>query len=179
MLCFPSGSPHVLFAIRYPLSAIGSPLSALRYSARMASPLTSSQPDDGQIVICLYCNQPQEISRRAMTITCKHCHKSLRVEDVVIKQYEARRVIGTVGIITVEKRGNVVADKLQCGGMVVRGKVKGTIISRGPVIVGPEAEIKGDVTAPAMAVGAGAILEGNYRVGQGHSDCLVRFDRRG
>lgn len=99
-----------------------------------------------------------------MTITCRHCNKSLRVEDVTIKQYEARRAIDTVGIITVEKKGNVVADKLQCGGMVVRGKVKGTIISRGPVMVGPEAEIKGDVTAPALAVGAGAILEGNYRV---------------
>jgi hypothetical protein len=129
------------------------------------SPLTSSQPDDGQTVVCLYCAQSQEISRRAMTITCKHCHKSLRIEDVTIKQYEARRAIDTVGIITIEKKGNVVADKLQCGGMVVRGKVKGTIISRGPVMVGPEAEIKGDVTAPSMAVGSGAILEGNYKVG--------------
>jgi len=128
--------------------------------------LTSSQPDDSQTVICLYCNQSQEISRRAMTITCKHCNKSLRVEDVLIKQYEARRAIDTLGIITVEKKGNVVADKLHCGGMVVRGKVKGTIVSRGPVMVGPEAEIRGDVNAPSMAVGAGAILEGNYRVGR-------------
>jgi cytoskeletal protein CcmA (bactofilin family) len=31
--------------------------------------------------------------------------------------------------------------------------------------VGPEAEIRGDVTAPTLAVGAGAILEGKYDIG--------------
>jgi hypothetical protein len=129
--------------------------------------LQTSLPDDRQTVTCLYCHQLQEVSRRAMTITCRHCHKSLRVEDVTIKQYEARRAIDTCGIVTVEKKGNVVTDKVQCGGMVVRGKVKGTVVSRGPVLVGPEAEIRGDVSAPALAVGAGAVLEGNYRIGPG------------
>jgi cytoskeletal protein CcmA (bactofilin family) len=46
--------------------------------------------------------------------------------------------------------------RVQCGGLIVRGKLKGSVVSRGPVLVGPEAEIKGDVTAPALAVGAGA-----------------------
>lgn len=131
----------------------------------MSSALKASLPDDRQTITCLYCAQPQEVSRRALTITCRHCHKSLRVEDVVIKQYEARRAVDTCGIITIEKKGNVVADKLHCGGMVVRGKVRGTVLCRGPVLVGPEAEIKGDVTAPALAVGAGAILQGHYRIG--------------
>lgn len=131
----------------------------------MAAPLQASLPDDRVTVTCLYCNQTQEISRKAVTITCRHCSKSLRVEDVTISKYEARRTIDTLGIITVEKKGNVIADKLHCGGMVVRGKVKGTIVSRGPVLVGPEAEIKGDVTAAKLAVGAGAILEGQYKVG--------------
>jgi hypothetical protein len=131
----------------------------------MSSSLKPTLPDDRQTVCCLYCQQPQEISRRALTITCKHCNKSLRVEDVLIKAYEARRTVDTVGIITVEKKGHVVADKLNCGGMVVRGKVKGTVLSRGPILIGPEAEVKGDVTAPSIAVGAGAILEGRYRIG--------------
>jgi hypothetical protein len=33
------------------------------------------------------------------------------------------------------------------------------------VLVGPEAEIRGDVSAPSLAVGAGAILEGKYNIG--------------
>jgi cytoskeletal protein CcmA (bactofilin family) len=82
-----------------------------------------------------------------------------------VKGYEARRSIETLGIVTVEKKGNVVTDRILCGGLVVRGKVKGNISSRGPVLVSPEAEIRGDITAPTLAVGAGAVLEGRYNIG--------------
>jgi hypothetical protein len=122
-------------------------------------------PDERSTIVCLYCNRAQEVGRKAMSITCKFCSKSLRLEDLHFKEYQARRVIDTCGTVTIEKKGNVVADKINCGGLVVRGKLKGTIISRGPVLVGPEAEIKGDVRAPTLAVGAGAILEGKYDIG--------------
>lgn len=123
-------------------------------------------PSDRQTITCLYCGKPQEIGRKAMSVTCKFCHKSLKLEDLAFKQYEARRAIETCGVVTVEKKGNVVSDRVVCGGLVVRGKLKGHITSRGPVLVGPEAEIKGDVTAPTMAVGAGAILDGQYKIGE-------------
>ena len=122
-------------------------------------------PDDRSTIICLYCNRAQEVGRKAMSVTCKHCNKSLRLEDLRFKEYQARRVIDTCGIVTVEKKANVVADKINCGGLIVRGKIKGTVHSRGPVLVGPDAEIRGDVTAPALAVGSGAILEGKYDIG--------------
>jgi hypothetical protein len=32
------------------------------------------------------------------------------------------------------------------------------------VLVSPDAEIRGDITAPARAVGAGAVLEGKYDI---------------
>lgn len=124
-------------------------------------------PEDRITVVCLYCRQPQEVGRRTITLTCKHCHKSLRLEDVKIKEYAARRSIDTCGIVTVEKKGHVVADKILCGGLVARGKIKASIVSRGTILVGPEADIKGDVTAPSIAIGAGAVLEGTYQIGQG------------
>jgi hypothetical protein len=122
-------------------------------------------PDDRLTIVCLYCNRPQEVSRKAMSVTCKFCNKSLKLVDVRFDKYEARRVIDTCGTVTVEKKGNVVADKINCGGLIVRGKIKAAVVSRGAVMVGPEAEIKGDVSAPTLAVGAGAILEGNYVIG--------------
>ena len=125
------------------------------------------QPQDRQTIFCLYCGKPQEVGRRAMSVTCKFCSKSLRLEDKRVTQYEARRSIEICGVVTVEKKGNVVVtDKVLCNGLVVRGKVKGDVVSRGPVLVGPEAEIKGDVIAPSLAVGAGAILSGKYSIGQ-------------
>jgi len=124
------------------------------------------KPGESQTITCLYCGKPQAIGKKAMSVTCKFCHKSLKLEDVAIKQYDARRSIETLGVVTVEKKGNVIAERILCNGLVVRGKVKGAVTSRGPVLVGPEAEIKGDVKAPTLAVGAGAILEGNYKIGE-------------
>ena len=132
------------------------------------NPLTppSASSDDRLTIVCFHCDKPQEVSRKAMSVTCKFCYKRLALADEVIQKYEAKRAIETVGVVTVEKRGNVIADRVVCGGLIVRGKVKGNVLSRGPVLVGPEAEIKGDVTAPSLAVGAGAILEGKYAIGR-------------
>jgi hypothetical protein len=133
----------------------------------MPPPSTSVPPPDDRLTItCLHCDKQQEVGRKAMSITCKFCSKSLKLEDIPIKDYQARRVIETVGVVTVEKKGSAITDRINCGGLIVRGKVKGSVKSRGPVFVGPEAEIKGDVIAPAIAVGAGAILEGKYEIGK-------------
>ena len=128
--------------------------------------LTSSSPSDDRLsIVCYHCDKPQEVSRKAQSLTCKYCYKSLKLGDESIQQYAARRAIETIGIVTIEKKGNVVADRIVCGGLVVRGKVKGAVVSKGPVLVGPEAEMKGNVTAPSLAVGAGAVLEGKYAIG--------------
>src|ERR1700704_4619276 len=123
------------------------------------------QPDDRTTIVCLYCEKPQEVSRKAMTVTCKFCSKALKLEDIRFKKYEARRAIDTGGVVTIENKGHVVSDKIHCGGLVVRGKLKSNIHSRGPVFVGPEAEVRGNITAPSLAVGAGAILDGCYKIG--------------
>ena|SRR6516162_160265 len=136
----------------------------------MAENYAVPAPNDRQTITCLYCGKPQEIGRKAMSVTCKFCNKSLKLDDIPYNKYEARRSIETLGVVTVEKKGNVVvSDRVLCGGLIVRGKIKGTILSRGPVLVGPEAEIKGDVTAPTLAVGAGAILDGQYNIGRTES----------
>jgi Polymer-forming cytoskeletal len=124
------------------------------------------KPDDRITIVCLYCEKPQEVGRKAISVTCKYCNKSLKLEDLRFAAYQAQRKVDTCGIVTIEKKGNVVvSDKMLCGGLVVRGKLKGDVHSRGPVLVGPEAELRGDVTAPTLAVGAGAILEGRYEIG--------------
>ena len=134
------------------------------------------QPDDRMTIVCLYCDKAQEVGRKTLSVTCKFCHKSLKLEDLRYKEYQARRVIDTCGIVTIEKKGHVVTDKINCGGLIVRGKVKGDIRSRGPVLVGPEAEVKGDVVAPSLAVGAGAILDGKYEIGKPGSPAATPRD---
>jgi hypothetical protein len=106
--------------------------------------------DDRQTIKCIYCLKAQQVSRKAMRLTCKFCSKALRIEEMPIKDYQARRTIETCGMVTVEKKGHVVSERILCGSLIVRGKVKGTVVSHGVVLVGPDAEIKGDVTAPRL-----------------------------
>src|SRR5947208_10195318 len=98
-------------------------------------PTNVPEPEDRMSIICLYCEKPQEISRRAVTVTCKFCSKSLKVVHDPIKDYTARRTVETLDVLTIEKKGTLVASEILVGGLVVRGKVKGRIVSRGPVLV--------------------------------------------
>lgn len=130
------------------------------------------QPEDRQTIICLYCAKTQEVSRRAITVSCRYCGKPLKLEDIVIRDYVARRAIETCGIVVVEKKGQVVADRILCSNLVVRGRVKGAVVCRETAYVGNEAEIRGDVTAHSIAVGAGAVLQGYYKIGQGQKESV-------
>lgn len=142
------------------------------------SNLTSTPSGDRSTIHCIYCDKPQEVSARAQTITCKFCNKRLQLKEEVVNRYDARRFVEMVGVLTVEKKGNIIAPRIICGGLVVRGKVKGNVKSTGPVLVGPDAEIKGDVTAPSLAVGAGAVLEGRYAIGQKTNATATQSDER-
>ncbi len=121
-------------------------------------------PSDRTAILCLHCGKPQEVGRKAMSVTCKFCSKSLRLEDVKITRYEARRVIETCGTGTIDKKGHVVSD-VRCVSLNLQGKLKGDVVSLGKVEVATNAELKGDVTATSMNVQPGAMLEGNYSIG--------------
>ena len=121
-------------------------------------------PSDRQAILCLHCGKPQEVGRKAMSVTCKFCSKPLKIEDVKITRYEARRVIETCGTVTIDKKGHVVSD-VRCVNLQLRGKLKGDVVGLRKVEVAPDAELKGDVTAGSLNVAPGAMLEGFYRIG--------------
>jgi hypothetical protein len=122
-------------------------------------------PSDRQAILCLHCGKPQEVGRKAMSVTCKFCSKSLKLEDVKISRYEARRVIETCGTVTIDKKGHVVSD-VRCVNLLLRGKLKGDVVGLNKVEVAGDAELKGDVTAGSLNIAPGAMLEGFYRIGQ-------------
>ena len=55
------------------------------------------QPDDRVTIVCLYCEKSQEVGRKTLTVTCTFCNKSLKLEDLRYKEYQARRSIDTCG----------------------------------------------------------------------------------
>jgi cytoskeletal protein CcmA (bactofilin family) len=90
------------------------------------------------------------------------------VGDLRVKGYEAKRKVETTGGVLIERKGNIVADQLNCSDLVVKGqlKAKGGITVRGTAMIGPEAAVVGSLGAYRLAVGAGATLEGHYCVGK-------------
>ena len=84
-------------------------MAAVDYSA--------GKPDEGRVILCTYCDQPQAVGRKAKTITCRHCYKRLDLEDANIKHYDARRALETCGTILVDKSGTVVAAKVHCAAL--------------------------------------------------------------
>ena len=45
-------------------------------------------PHDRIAIVCLYCNKPQEIGAKAMSVTCRFCNKPLRLQDVRVELLE-------------------------------------------------------------------------------------------
>ena len=133
----------------------------------MAYPL-SYKASETLPITCYHCGGVQEVGKRAQTVTCQKCPKPLQLSDLIVKTYDARRKVQTTGQVVVERKGQIVADAVECGGLVVRGQVKAKqgVIVRGTVLVGPEASITGGVSAHRLAVGGGATLEGFYCIGR-------------
>lgn len=127
---------------------------------------TASIPsEDKHRVPCVHCDHMNEISKRAISVTCANCRKAMRLDEIRIKDYQARRQMETCATLTVERKGELRADRVLCAGAILRGKYKGEIVAKGPVLVGPEAELNGSITAPTIAIPEGAIIEGFYRIG--------------
>ena len=91
-------------------------------------------PSDRQAILCLHCGKPQEVGRKAMSVTCKFCSKALKIEDVKISRYEARRVIEACGTVTIDKKGHVVSD-IRCVNLQLKGKLKGDVVGLHEVVL--------------------------------------------
>jgi len=116
-------------------------------------------------IVCVYCGRSQQVGSGALSLPCRFCHKPLNLEDIRIAGYAARRVMETCGAIVIEAKGDVTVNRLTCAALTVSGKLKGDVVCLGPVSVGPRAAVRGDITAPALTVSAGAKLSGRLVIG--------------
>ncbi len=116
-------------------------------------------------IICIHCGGHNEVGLKAMSVFCKHCSRRLVVEDFQIKGFHAARSFDTCGDVIVEKRGQLAAF-VRAKNLVVRGKVKGDVEARGRVEISRTGEVRGNVTAPALVVETGGMIDGQVRIGQ-------------
>ena len=115
-------------------------------------------------IFCTHCGHASEVGKRAMSIFCPKCHKRVILEDLKITSYYAVSEFATSGDVVVERKGFVVAP-IRADKVTVKGRVQGAIEARGWVWVGKMAQLKGDITAPAIFVEEGAAIDGFLCIG--------------
>ncbi len=117
-------------------------------------------------VVCTHCEKTIEIPATAMSVSCRHCHRRVIIEDLEIKTYHAVMRVATAGRVEVQKKGTLVAD-VRVNELAVEGNLKGNVTALDRVAVGKKATLEGNVSCRKLSVEPGAKLQGHYRVDPG------------
>jgi DNA-directed RNA polymerase subunit RPC12/RpoP len=124
-----------------------------------------AKADGPRRVCCYHCGHDLEISGRAMSISCPECNLPVLLEDIKVKGYMGVHVLETCGRLWIPKRKHVVVQGhvVAHAGIQVDGKLWcEKAISRGPVVLGPKANWRGDLRAPSLEVRLGATIDEGY-----------------
>jgi hypothetical protein len=98
-----------------------------------------------------------------MSLTCPWCCKRVTLEDLIVKDTSWTGRVQTCGRLIIQRRGSLVASLIEARQRIeILGHAEGKIVSGGPVLIGPKARVKGDVSAPSIWVEPGAVIEGGY-----------------
>jgi len=126
-------------------------------------------------VVCTHCERSIEIPATAMSVSCRHCHRRVIIEDLEIRTYHAVTRVATAGKINVLKKGTLVAA-VRVNELAVDGTVKGNIVALDRVTVGKKAAIEGDISCRRLAVEPGAKLHGRFHIDPGFAPEPVPAD---
>ncbi|MCC6322415.1 MAG: polymer-forming cytoskeletal protein [Phycisphaerales bacterium] len=120
-------------------------------------------PAASRTVRCYHCREVFDVPPKAMSISCPWCYKRVTLDDIVVKDTCMQSRVQTCGRLLVHRKGSIVASIIEAmQGIEILGHAEGAITSGGPVLIGPKARVKGDVTAPSIWMEPGAVIESGY-----------------
>jgi hypothetical protein len=116
-------------------------------------------------VRCYHCGRRMEVGARTMSTSCPGCHKTLKVEDIVVKSYTGVVNLETCGRLIVRPKGHAVAKSriVALAGIEVKGRIHcKRAMSEGQVLLSKKSEWKGDLRAASLVVESGAVILGGH-----------------
>jgi len=125
--------------------------------------VANAQVPETRQVVCTHCDRPIEIPASAMSVSCRHCHRRIIIEDIVIKAYHAVVRLATAGRVEVASKAHVIAE-IRVNELVVEGAVKGNVVALDRVAIGRKGALIGNVSSRSLEVEPGATLVGRIRV---------------
>ena len=96
--------------------------------------------------------------------------------DVDINEYCAKIEMWTAGIVTVGKKGTLIAEVRAEGVIVKGGEIKGPVTSRGSVTLDKGSKIFGNITAPSLVVAESQHLVGMIVAGPRAAELLAEIE---
>jgi predicted acyltransferase (DUF342 family) len=129
-----------------------------------------------RLIFCPRCDARQEVSRVTKSTSCPSCHRNIMTTDVEINEYCAKIEMWTAGVVTVGKKGTLIAEVRAENVIVKGGEIKGPVTSRGSVTLDKGSKVFGNITAPLISVGETQHLVGMIVAGPGAADLLAEID---
>jgi len=134
-----------------------------------------SKDSGRRLIFCPRCDARQEVSKVTKSTSCPGCHRNISTSDVEINEYCAKIEMYTAGVVTVGKKGTLIAE-VRAEGVVVKGEVKGPVTSRGLVGIDKGGRIFGNVTCPTIQVADGGQLIGMLVTGPRAAELLAELE---
>ena len=128
-----------------------------------------------RLVFCPRCNARQEVSKKTKSTSCPGCNRNIATQDVEINEYCAKIEMYTAGVITVGRKGTLIAE-VRAEEVVARGEIKGPVDSRGPVTIEKSGRIFGNVTCPTLRIADGAQLIGMVVTGPRAQELVAEIE---
>jgi hypothetical protein len=110
-------------------------------------------------ILCPRCDAPQEVAKSAKSVLCPSCHRNISTADLDVDEYCARIEMYTAGLLTVGRKGTVIAE-VRAEDLLVRGEVRGPVNVRRSVVVEKGGKLLGNVTCASLAVAEGSHVVG-------------------
>lgn len=117
-------------------------------------------------VRCVHCAGSFVVPGSAMVLTCPHCYKRVRVDDVVVTGSQIHGRVETCGSVVVRRGGKFNVEVLKAGmGLLVEGELRTGSAVAPMVVMGPEALWRGDLQTAKLDLHPQArILSGRFRI---------------
>jgi len=129
-----------------------------------------------RLIFCPRCDARQEVSRVTKSTSCPSCHRNIMTTDVEINEYCAKIEMWTAGLVTVGKKGTLIAEVRAESVIVKGGEIKGPVTSRGSVTLDKGSKIFGNITAPSLVVAESQHLVGMIVAGPRAAELLAEIE---
>lgn len=115
-----------------------------------------------------------------------------KIETLIGKEVVLQGILKAKGTLRIDGKieGNIVADNIiigegaevtgdiNCGSIVIGGKVIGNITSSVSIELLKSAQLIGDIKTPQLAVAQGSIFEGNCVMTQSKESKIIELEKR-